>query len=135
MSIVFCLIFLRLARIDSIYKVTLKGICLDKKILKIMINIGLPSGVQNSVIAFANVVVQSSVNSFGSAVMAGNGVYIKLEGFAFIPVVAFSMAITKFVSQNIGAEKFDRVKEGAKFGIIFSCVCVLLIMAMVSSSL
>ncbi|SCK03205.1 Staphylococcal virulence regulator protein A [uncultured Clostridium sp.] len=117
------LAFFRLARINSIYKVTLKGICIEKNILKSMINIGLPSGIQNSVIAFANVVVQSSVNSFGAVVMAGNGAYIKLEGFAFIPVVAFSMAITTFVSQNIGAENFDRVKEGAKFGIIFSCVC------------
>lgn len=117
------LAFFRLARINSIYKVTLKGICIEKSILKSMINIGLPSGIQNSVIAFANVVVQSSVNSFGAVVMAGNGAYIKLEGFAFIPVVAFSMAITTFVSQNIGAENFDRVKEGAKFGIIFSCVC------------
>lgn len=117
------LAFYRLARINSIYKVTLKGICLEKNILKSMINIGLPSGVQNSVIAFANVVVQSSVNSFGAVVMAGNGAYIKLEGFAFIPVTAFTMAITTFVSQNIGAENFDRVKEGAKFGIIFSCIC------------
>lgn len=121
------LAFFRLARIDSIYKVTLKGICIEKSILKGMINIGLPSGIQNSVIAFANVVVQSSVNSFGAVVMAGNGAYIKLEGFAFIPVTAFSMAITTFVSQNIGAENFDRVKDGARFGIIFSCVCAELI--------
>ena len=121
------LAFFRLARIDSIYKVTLKGICIEKSILKGMINIGLPSGIQNSVIAFANVVVQSSVNSFGAVVMAGNGAYIKLEGFAFIPVTAFSMAITTFVSQNIGAENFDRVKDGARFGIIFSCACAELI--------
>ncbi|MBC5630687.1 MATE family efflux transporter [Clostridium sp. NSJ-6] len=121
------LAFFRLARIDSIYKVTLKGICIEKSILKGMINIGLPSGIQNSVIAFANVVVQSSVNAFGAVVMAGNGAYIKLEGFAFIPVTAFSMAITTFVSQNIGAENFDRVKDGARFGIIFSCVCAELI--------
>ena len=116
------LAFYRLSRINSIYKVSLKGICLEKSILKSMINIGLPSGIQNSVIAFANVVVQSSINSFGSTVMAGNGAYIKLEGFAFIPVTAFTMAITTFVSQNIGAKNFDRVKEGARFGIIFSCV-------------
>ena len=117
------LAFFRLARIDSIYKVTFKGICLEKKILKSMINIGLPSGVQNSVIAFANVIVQSSINSFGASVMAGNGAYIKLEGFAFIPVTAFTTAITTFVSQNIGAENFDRVEEGSRFGIVFSCIC------------
>lgn len=117
------LAFLKLYRIDTSYKVTLKGICFEKIIFKEMIKIGLPSGIQNSVIAFANVIVQSSINSFGSAAMAGNGAYTKLEGFAFIPVTAFSMAITTFVSQNIGAQKLDRVKEGSKFGILFSCVC------------
>lgn len=116
------LAFLRLSRVDALYKVTFKGICLEKNIFKSMINIGLPSGIQNSVIAFANIIVQSSINSFGSAAMAGNGSYLKLEGFVFIPVVAFSMAVTTFVSQNIGAKKFERVKEGAKFGILFSCI-------------
>lgn len=117
------LAFLRLYRIDEVYKVTIKGICFEKRIFKSMINIGLPSGIQNSVIAFANVIVQSSINSFGSVAMAGNGSYLKLEGFAFIPVTAFSTAITTFVSQNIGAKKFDRVKEGIRFGALFSCIC------------
>lgn len=117
------LAFLRLYRVNDVYRVTFKGICFEKTIFKSMINIGLPSGVQNSVIAFANVIVQSSINSFGSVAMAGNGSYLRIEGFAFIPVIAFSTAITTFVSQNIGANKFDRVKEGVRFGVLFSCIC------------
>lgn len=121
------LAFFRLSRVDGLHRVTIKGICLDKPLLREMLRIGLPSGVQNSVIAFANVIVQSSVNSFGSAAMAGNGAYMKVEGFAFIPINAFCAAVTTFVSQNIGARQFERVKKGATFGIGFSCLCAAVI--------
>ncbi|MBR5536388.1 MAG: MATE family efflux transporter [Clostridia bacterium] len=121
------LAFFRLSRAQGAWRVTLKGLCLDKTLLREMLRIGLPSGVQNSVIAFANVMVQSSVNVFGSAAMAGNGAFVKLEGFAFIPVNAFGAACTTFVSQNIGARQFDRVKQGAKFSVVFSCVCAVVI--------
>lgn len=121
------LAFFRLSRVDGLHRVTLKGICVDKVLLREMLRIGLPSGVQNSVIAFANVIVQSSVNSFGSAAMAGNGAYMKVEGFAFIPINAFCAAVTTFVSQNIGARQFDRVKKGASFGVGFSCLCAAVI--------
>ncbi len=121
------LAFFRLSRAQGAWRVTLKGLCLDKPLLREMLRIGLPSGVQNSVIAFANVMVQSSVNVFGSAAMAGNGAFIKLEGFAFIPVNAFGAACTTFVSQNIGARQFDRVKKGAKFSVMFSCGCAVVI--------
>ncbi|MBQ1705356.1 MAG: MATE family efflux transporter [Clostridia bacterium] len=117
------LAYARLGRIDAPYRVTLRGVCLDRPLAKEMIRIGLPSGVQNSVIAFANVIVQSSVNSFGAAAVAGNGAYVKLEGFIFIPINAFCSAATTFVSQNIGAREYDRVKEGASFAVGFSCVC------------
>ena len=119
--------FFRLSRVDGAYRVTLRGICLYKNILKEMLRIGVPSGVQNSVIAFANVIVQSSVNVFGAAAMAGNGAFVKLEGFAFIPINAFAAATTTFVSQNIGARQFDRVKQGARFSLLFSCGCAAVI--------
>ena len=121
------LAFFRLSRAEGAWRVTLKGLCIDRDLLKEMLRIGLPSGVQNSVIAFANVMVQSSVNVFGSAAMAGNGAFIKLEGFAFIPVNAFGSACTTFISQNIGARQFDRVKKGAKFSVMFSCGCAVVI--------
>ena len=121
------LAFFRLSRAQGAWRVRLKNLCLDKTLLREMLRIGLPSGVQNSVIAFANVMEQSSVNVFGSAAMAGNGAFVKLEGFAFIPVNAFGAACTTFVSQNIGARQFDRVKQGAKFSVMFSCGCAVVI--------
>ena len=59
-----------------------------------IVRIGLPSGVQNSVISFANLVVQTNINGFGSAAMAGCGSYSKIEGFAFLPVTCFTMALS-----------------------------------------
>lgn len=83
-----------------------------------LMKMGLPTGVQNSVIAFANVIVQSNVNQFGSIAMAGSGSYSKLEGFAFLPITSFSVALTTFIGQNLGAKQYDRAKKGARFGLI-----------------
>ena len=111
-----------LVRIDSPYRVDLKQIRFDKKSLVEIVRYGLPSGVQNSVIALANVVVQSNINSFGKAAMAGCGSYSKLEGFAFLPVTCFTQALSTFVGQNLGAHRHDRVKKGVGFGIACSCI-------------
>jgi len=116
------LCFIHLLRIDSSYKVVIREIRFDKKSLGEIIRYGLPSGVQNSVIAFANVVVQSNINSFGKAAMAGCGSYSKLEGFAFLPVTCFTQALSTFVGQNLGAGHHDRVKKGVVFGILCSCL-------------
>ncbi len=96
----------------------------DMSLLKQMVNIGFPMGVQNSVISFANVVVQANINSFGTTVMAGNGAYTKLQGMVFLPIEAFSMATTTFISQNIGANQMERVKRGATFGVTLACISV-----------
>lgn len=120
LSALLCLI--HLLRVDAPYKVTLKNIRFHKNSLLDIIRYGLPSGVQNSVIAMANVVVQSNINGFGPAAMAGCGSYSKLEGFAFLPVTCFTQALSTFVGQNLGAKQHDRVKKGVGFGIICSCV-------------
>ena len=85
--------------------------------LRSIIGFGLPSAVQNSVIGLANVVVQSNINAFGAAAMAGCGSYSKLEGFAFLPVTCFTTALATFVGQNLGARKYDRVRKGCVFSI------------------
>ena len=112
------LAFYKLCHVDAVYKVELNNIRMDKEILAKMLRVGIPSGIQNSVIAIANVVVQASVNSFGSAAMAGNGSYSKIEGFAFIPITSFSMSLTTFISQNLGAGEYERAKKGARFGLV-----------------
>jgi Na+-driven multidrug efflux pump len=73
------------------------------------------------VIALANVVVQSNINSFGKTAVAGCGSYSRLEGFAFLPITCFTQALATFVGQNLGAKKYDRVKKGVAFGLICAC--------------
>ena len=70
--------------------------------------------------AIANVVVQSNINAFGADAMAGCGSYSKVEGFVFLPITAFAMALTTFIGQNLGAGQFDRAKQGARIGILCS---------------
>ena len=82
-----------------------------------VLHLGLPSGVQNSVIAIANVVVQSNINAFGDNAMAGCGSYSKIEGFVFLPITCLTMALTTFTSQNLGARQVDRVRRGARLGV------------------
>ncbi len=115
-SALLCVI--QLVRAKTVYRLDLKDIRPDFQMLKEVIRYGLPSGVQNSIIAFANVVVQSNINSFGDHAMSGCGTYAKLEGFAFLPITCFSMALTTFISQNLGARQYDRAKKGARFGIL-----------------
>jgi putative MATE family efflux protein len=116
------LCFIRLLRVKEPYQVKIKEIAFDFTCLKSIVRFGLPSGVQNSVISIANLVVQTNINSFGSAAMAGCGAHAKIEGFAFLPVTCFSMALSTFVGQNLGARKHDRVKKGVVFGIACSCI-------------
>lgn len=116
------LAFYKLCHVDAVYKVEINNIRMDREILGKMLRVGIPSGIQNSVIAIANVVVQASVNSFGSAAMAGNGSYSKIEGFAFIPITSFSMSLTTFISQNLGAGEYERAKKGARFGIVSAVI-------------
>lgn len=115
-SVVLCLI--HLCEKDQIYTLSLNKLRMNKRMLSEMVKYGLPSGVQNSVIGFANVIVQSQINSFGMVATAAFGAHAKIEGFAFLPINAFTMAITTFVSQNLGASEYDRARKGARFGIL-----------------
>ena len=124
------LCFMHLLHIDAPYRISLREIRFHRKSLEDIIRYGLPSGVQNSVISLANVFVQSNINSFGKAAMAGCGAYSKLEGFAFLPVTCFTQALSTFVGQNLGALRHDRVKKGVGFGIACSCIIAELIGAL-----
>lgn len=101
-----------LVRTQTDYKVCLSKIKIHKATAGLIIKIGLPTGFQNMVISLSNILVQSSVNSFGANAMAGFGAYMKVDGFNVLPVTSFGMAATTFVGQNYGAGKLERVKRG-----------------------
>lgn len=120
LSVVLCMH--RLMTCDAPYRIEVKKVRFHMATLKDIIRFGLPSGVQNSIIAFANLIVQSNINAFGDSAMAGCGSYSKIEGFAFLPITCFSMALSTFVGQNLGAKQYDRVKKGVRFGILCSVI-------------
>ncbi|WP_300714554.1 MATE family efflux transporter [uncultured Acetatifactor sp.] len=115
-SVVLCMAYL--LRKGNIFTVELRKIRFHRDMFSEIVRYGLPSGVQNSVIAFANVIVQSQINSFGKLAMAAYGTHAKIEGFAFLPITSFNMASTTFISQNLGAKQYDRAKKGARFSIL-----------------
>ena len=92
-------------RVEEEYRLELRMIRFDRHMLKQIIQNGVPSGFQNSVIAIANVFVQSNINAFGK----------------------MAMALTTFVSQNLGARQYERAKKGARFGVICSVIIAELI--------
>ena len=94
-----------LAKEESAIRVEKQYLGVDKNILIRILKIGLPAGVQGSLFSFSNVIIQSSINSFGATVVAGNSAASNIEGFVYMAMNAFSQAIVAFVSQNIGAKK------------------------------
>ncbi len=125
------LCFVQMVRTKESYRLWIREIKFDREILVQIIRVGLPSGVQNSIIAFANVVVQSYINTFGEMAMAGYGAYSKIEGFGFLPINSFTMAITTFVSQNLGAKEYERTRKGSRFGILVTIILAELVGAFV----
>ena len=111
----------RLMHSDEDYRVNLRKLGFNMPALRAILSNGMPSGVANCIISFANVVVQANINAFGAAAMAGCGAHARIEGFAFLPIMCFNMALTTFVSQNLGAGRADRVKKGMRIGILCSC--------------
>lgn len=113
---------IKLGRFDVNYGLKIKDIRFYQDELISIIKQGIPSGLQNSVISIANVIVQANINAFGSDAMAGCGVYSKIEGFVFLPVTCFSICLATYVSQNVGALKYERVRKGIKYGSLISLV-------------
>lgn len=124
-SVVLCLI--QFTRKGTVYRIELKKLGFDGPIFREILRYGLPSGVQNSVIGLANVIVQKNINSFLKIATAAYGSYSKIEGFAFLPINSFTMAITTFVGQNLGAGEYERTKKGSRFGIISAVIMAELI--------
>lgn len=102
----------------SVYQLHFNKLKIHRFELKQIIKIGLPGGLQNSIVSLSNVIVQSNINSFGELAIAGCGAYWKIDGFALLPASSFALAVTTFVSQNIGARKLDRVKKGTRFSLL-----------------
>lgn len=120
LSVILCMV--RMCRSREYTRLDFKKLHFYGDIMGEVIRQGLPTGIQNSVISVGNLVVQTNINSFGPFAMAGVGAYSKIEGLVFLPITAMSMSLPTFISQNLGAQKTDRAKKGAAFGIVFGVI-------------
>ena len=110
-----------LSKEESAIRLEKEHLGVDKDILVRILQIGLPAGVQGSLFSLSNVVIQSSVNGFGATIVAGNSAAANIEGFAYVAMNAFAQAVVAFVSQNIGAGKYERINKI----VITTQICVL----------
>lgn len=100
-----------LIKTDSVYRLELKGMRIAADKLVKMVQIGVPAGLQGALFSISNVLIQSSVNSFGKIAMAGNTAGSNLEGFVYTAMNAFHQAAISFCGQNYGAMKYKRVAK------------------------
>ena len=110
----------RLMNTTGAYRVWPRKVRFNLPMLRQVLTMGIPSGIQNSIIAIANVVVQSSINLYGAMAVAGCGAYSKIEGFDFLPISSFALALATFIGQNLGAKEYERARRGARFGVLAS---------------
>lgn len=113
------LILVCLSREEGNFRFSPKKLILDPDILTAILKIGIPAGIQGVIFSLSNVVIQSSVNSFGNIVMAGSAAASSIEGFVWVSMNAFSQGALTFMSQNIGAGKYSRLNRIA----VQSCIC------------
>ena len=116
------LILFTLTKEKGDYGIRWRRVRIDRYSLSMILKLGLPSSIQAAVTSFSNVFVQSYINAFGSACMAGYGVYGKIDAFALIPVQSISMSSTTFVGQNWGAKQVKRAREGVRTATVMSLV-------------
>ena len=104
--VLFCLV-----KSDTVYRVNLKELKVYKDKLLQMVKIGVPAGIQGATFSVSNVLIQSSINSFGSIAMAGSTAASNIEGFVWTAMDAFTQSTLSFTGQNFGAKKFHRITK------------------------
>lgn len=110
----------KLMTADDIYRLNLSAIKPDGRYLRSMMRIGIPAGLQSSMYAFSNMVIQIAVNSLGTVVVASWAMSSKADGIYWAVSNAMGAAITTFIGQNLGAGKTDRMKQCVKQGMFIS---------------
>ncbi len=121
-----CLVLLTLLRTTEAYRLDPKKLSLDPFCFRELVRIGVPAGVQGMCFSISNVIIQSTVNSFGDYATAGNAAAGNIEGFVYVLMNAFHQACLAFTGQNMGARKYERIDRilltalGWQFAIAFT---------------
>lgn len=111
---------------ESIH-ISLFSFTFDKALFKQAMKLGIPSGIQQALFSIGIMMLQSLVNSYGSNFMAGFNGANKIDSFAFMPIQSYSIALTTYTGQNVGANNYHRVSKGLRAGMVLSTVTCLAI--------
>ena len=106
--------FLHLTRLPPECALSLRGDALDHKELLGVLRLGLPAGMQALFMSASSLLIQTQIDAFGSAAIAGMTLYAKLEGIVYLPTFAYGIALTAFVGQNCGAGQPARIREAVR---------------------
>ncbi len=118
-----CFLTLRtLIRADGIYRLNFKNKRFSFPVFKQIIKIGLPAGIQGSLFSVSNVIIQSSINSFGAMVMAGNSAAVSVESFIFTSLDGVNQASIASISQNMGARNYERTRKVVRYCLLMDLV-------------
>ena len=110
----------QLTRLTNCCRLQFKYVKFYKEACLRIIKIGLPAGLQQSMFSVSNIIIQSSINSFGTAVMSGSSAAQSINGFQYVLLAGVSQATVNFVGQNYGAQQYDRVKQVRKISVLYS---------------
>ena len=124
------LIMLRLVRTRQAYQVHLRQIRFHGPVLKRIVRLGLPTGLQSVLYSISNLVIQAAVNSFGTDAVASWSAVSRVDGFVWMVMGAFGISVTTFVGQNFGAGKYDRVLRGTRVCFAMTAGTILLLSAL-----
>ena len=113
------LVMATLMRSETAIRFVPRQLGFSGKLLKDIVRIGLPAGMQSVLYSISNAILQSTVNSFGTTVIAAYTAYGKIDGFFWMVIGAFGVSITTFVGQNFGAQKYDRMRKSTRV-----CLCM-----------
>ena len=114
------IIFWILFRSHELHSLRWREMSIDRRILRQIISVGLPAGLQMAVTSFSNVFVQAYINAYGAASTAGWGIYSRIDAFVILPTQSMAMSVTTFVGQNAGARRPDRIHKGLLTGLCLS---------------
>lgn len=115
-----------LCTMDGPCRLNIRKLYIHPNRMRRMLRIGLPAGIQSTLFSFSNVLIQSSINSFGSVIIAGNSAAANLEGFVYVSMNSVHQATVSFTSQNAGAQKPERINK-----ILYSCLGLVTVIGLV----
>ena len=117
------LCFIKLSRMREFFDFGLKYMIPKSESVKMIVRLGLPSGLTQAIFSSAMIIVQSLTNQFGEQFIAANVVVMRVDGFAMMPNFSFGTALTTYAGQNVGAGQYERVTKGAKQGTLMAVAC------------